>query len=87
VEAVIEIDVVVFFVPFASLLFTVKVAMCVAGLQDCPEMLVWLMIDSAISFLLFASRMSADKKKKSIVRVKLSLISFIWAYVRLLSHV
>jgi hypothetical protein len=87
VEAVVEIDVVVIFVPFASVLFTVMVAMCVAVLQDCPELLVWLMIDSAICFLLFASRMSPDKKMKSIVRVKLSLISFIWAYVRLLSHV
>jgi hypothetical protein len=44
VEDVIEIDVVVFFVPFASVLFTVKVAMCVSVLQYCPELLVWLMI-------------------------------------------
>jgi hypothetical protein len=44
VEAVIEIDVVVFFVPFASVLLTVMVAMCVAVLQDSPELLVWLII-------------------------------------------
>jgi hypothetical protein len=43
-EAVIEIDVVVFFVPSASVLFTVMVSMFVAVLQDCPELLVWLMI-------------------------------------------
>jgi hypothetical protein len=81
VEAVIEIDVVVFFVPFVPVPFTVMVAMCVAVLQDCPELLVWFMIDSAISFLLFASRMSPDKKMKSTVTVKLSLMSFIWPCV------
>jgi hypothetical protein len=71
VEAVIES---MFFVPFVPVTFTVMVAMCVAVLQDSPELLVWLMIDSAISFHLFASRMSPDKKMKSIGRVKLSLI-------------
>jgi hypothetical protein len=35
---------------------------------------------------MFASRMSPDKEMKSIVRVKMSLISFIWAYLTLLSH-
>jgi hypothetical protein len=59
---------------------------CVAVLQDCPELLFWFMIDSAFSFHIFAWRMSPDKKMKSIVRVKISLISFIWAYVRLLSQ-
>jgi hypothetical protein len=44
VEAVMGINVVVFFVTFASVLFTVLFAMCVAVLQDCPELLVWLMI-------------------------------------------
>jgi hypothetical protein len=46
-------------------------------LKDCPDLLVWFMIDSAISFLSFASRLYPDKKMKSIVRLKLSLISFI----------
>jgi hypothetical protein len=61
VEAVIEVDV-VFFVPFVSVTFTLMFAMCVGVSQDCPELLVWLMIDSAISLLLFASRISSDKK-------------------------
>jgi hypothetical protein len=74
VKAVFEIDVLVFFVPLVSVTFTVMVAMCVAVLQDCPELLDWFMIDSAISFDMFASRMSPDKKMKSIVGVKLSLI-------------
>jgi hypothetical protein len=78
----IEIDVHVFFVAFVSVTFTVMFAMCVAVFQDCLELLVWF-----IYFLLFTSRMSPDKKMKSIVSVKLSLISFIWAYVRLLDHV
>jgi hypothetical protein len=87
VEAVMEVDVLVFLVSFVCGILTVMVAMCVAALQDCPELLVSFLIDSAISCLLFASRMTPDKKMKSTVRVKLSLISFIWAYVRLLSHV
>jgi hypothetical protein len=87
VEAVMEVDVLVFLVSSVSVIFTVMVAMCVAVLQDCPEHLVWFLIDSDISCLLFASRMSPDKKMKSTVRVKLALIPFIWAYVRLLSNV
>jgi hypothetical protein len=77
VEAVIEIDVVMFFVPFVSVKYTVMFGMLVAVIGDCPEVLVWFTIDSAISFLLVSSRMSPDKKMKSTVRVKLSLISFI----------
>jgi hypothetical protein len=48
VEAVIGIDFLVFFVPFVSVTFTAMFAVCVAVLQDCPELLFWLMIDSAI---------------------------------------
>jgi hypothetical protein len=70
VKAVIEIDVLEYFVPFVSVTFTVMVAKCVAVLQECPELLDWLN-----SFLLYASRISPDKKMKSIVRVKFSLIS------------
>jgi hypothetical protein len=33
---------------------------------------------------LFSCTISPDNKMKSIVRVKLALISFIWPYVRLL---
>jgi hypothetical protein len=87
VEAVIESDDLVSFVPFVSVTFTVIAPKCDAVLQDCPELLVWIIIDSAVSFLLFASRMSPDMKMKSIVRVKLLLISFIRAYVSYLSHV
>jgi hypothetical protein len=57
-----------------SVTFTVMVPMCVAVLQDCPKLLDSFMTDSAVSFPLSASRMTPDKKIKSIVRVKLSLI-------------
>jgi hypothetical protein len=86
VEAVIVIYVLVFFVSFVSVTFTVIFGMFVAVLQDCPGLLICFMIDSAISFLWFACTMSPDKKMNSIVRVKLALISFIWPYVRFLSH-
>jgi hypothetical protein len=82
VEGIIESDVLVFFVAFVSVTCTVMFAMCVAVFQGCLELLVWF-----IYFLLFTSRMSPDKKMKSIVSVRLSLISFIWAFVRLLDHV
>jgi hypothetical protein len=87
VETVIEIDDLVFFVPFVSVTFIMMAPKYDALLQDCPELLSWIMIDSAVSFLLFASRMSPDMKMKSRVRVKLFLILFIRAYVSYLSHV
>jgi hypothetical protein len=87
VQAVNGIDVLVFFLPFVSVTFTAMLQCLLQCYMIAPHCWFGSTIDSAISFLFFASRMSPHKKMKSIVRVKLSLISFIWAYVRLLSHV
>jgi hypothetical protein len=51
------------------------VAMCVAVLQQCLELLLWLINNRQFSFLLFASRIFPDQKVESIMKRKLQLLT------------
>jgi hypothetical protein len=60
-----------FFCTCLSVTCAMKVAMCVVVLQECLELLLWLMNNWQFPFLLFASRIFPDKKMESVVKRKL----------------
>jgi hypothetical protein len=55
----------------------------VAVLQDCLEVLPSLMNNCQFPFLLLASRVFPDKMMGCILNRKLSLLIFLWSYVRI----
>jgi hypothetical protein len=55
--------------------------------QDCLEVLPSLMNNWQFPFLLLASRIFHDKRMESIVNRRLSLLIFLWTYVRIFSPV
>jgi hypothetical protein len=87
VEFVIENSILVFFVPFVSVTYTAMVAMCAVVLHECIRQLVSYMSNWVYAFLLFPWRIFLDKEMDSVVKRKLSLLIFMWYYVRIFSDV
>jgi hypothetical protein len=67
--------------------YTGMVTVYFAALQDCPQLLLWLMNKWQFPFLLYASRIFPNKKMESAVKRKLSLVTFLWSYGRIFCHI